>query len=58
MDDERCPRCQWPLTELQRSGSSHPASAGRVDYRRCVCGTWLLVVNGTLTGATRGPKIG
>lgn len=57
MNDERCPRCQWPLSELLHGGSSHPVAAGRLDYRRCVCGTWLLIVNGVLAGATRGPKI-
>ncbi|NIH80402.1 hypothetical protein [Amycolatopsis viridis] len=57
MTDERCPRCQWPMTELRGGGSRHPVSTGRVDYRRCICGAWLLIVNDTLAGATRTATI-
>jgi hypothetical protein len=28
-------------------------SRGRVDYRRCVCGSWLTLLNGDVVGATR-----
>jgi len=57
MSDERCPRCQWPLAELLRDASSHPVADGRLEYQRCVCGAWLLVVNGVLAAATRTPRI-
>jgi hypothetical protein len=28
-------------------------SRGRVDYRHCVCGSWLALLNGDVVGATR-----
>ncbi|WP_185845966.1 hypothetical protein [Kibdelosporangium aridum] len=39
-----CPSCAWPIAEL--STSAHRTSEGVVDYRQCVCGTWLVLVNG------------
>ncbi|WP_158891685.1 hypothetical protein [Amycolatopsis anabasis] len=54
MPDDLCPRCGWPLAELPSSTRSvHPVSSGRVSYRRCVCGSWLLQLNGRIAGATR-----
>ncbi|WP_170140191.1 hypothetical protein [Prauserella marina] len=53
MNDQRCPRCGWPVRELPPSaGSAHPMSDGYASYRRCVCGSWLLQVNGVVIGAT------
>ncbi|WP_170200523.1 MULTISPECIES: hypothetical protein [Prauserella] len=56
MIDQRCPRCGWPIRELPvPAASTHPMSSGQVSYRRCVCGSWLLVLNGEVLGATRTP---
>jgi hypothetical protein len=51
MPSNHCPRCGCPLAELIPD-STHRASDGRVGYRRCVCGQWLVEVNGILVGAT------
>jgi hypothetical protein len=54
MDENRCPRCAWPLAELPTPADfAHRVSRGHVDYRRCVCGSWLALVNGMVVGATR-----
>ncbi|MBP2327485.1 hypothetical protein JOF56_007870 [Kibdelosporangium banguiense] len=45
-----CPSCGWPTDDLPTS--AHRTSEGIVDYRRCVCGTWLVQLNGS-TVATR-----
>ncbi|WP_170160513.1 hypothetical protein [Prauserella muralis] len=53
MDDQRCPRCGWPVTELPTPAASvHPMARGQVSYRRCVCGSWLLESDGVVLGAT------
>jgi hypothetical protein len=58
MDRIRCPRCGWPVDELDRkAGSVHPVSRGVLSYRRCVCGSWLLQVNDVIVGATAGDGI-
>jgi hypothetical protein len=52
MDETRCPQCAWPTAELPHT-SERPMSRGRVDYRHCVCGSWLALLNGDIVGATR-----
>ncbi|NKQ52152.1 hypothetical protein HFP15_04570 [Amycolatopsis sp. K13G38] len=49
MPDHECPSCGCPLAELLAE-SSHVVSDGRVAYRRCVCGKWLVEINGSLVG--------
>ena len=51
MDRNRCPRCGWPLAELPAT-AAQPVSA-RLDYVRCVCGSWLARLDGEIVGATR-----
>ncbi|HVW43199.1 MAG TPA: hypothetical protein VHC18_17805 [Amycolatopsis sp.] len=46
----QCPRCGCPLDELCPE-STHRVSEGRTAYRRCVCGKWLVEVNGKVVGA-------
>jgi hypothetical protein len=53
MVENRCPRCGWPIAELA-AGSVHPVAQGRVTYRRCVCGSWVLQVNGAVVASTTG----
>ncbi|MFD9890460.1 hypothetical protein ACFWY9_14035 [Amycolatopsis sp. NPDC059027] len=50
MNENRCPRCGWPLAELPARQS---VSQGSVDYTRCFCGSWLVRVDGWVVGATR-----
>ncbi|OZM72888.1 hypothetical protein CFN78_11535 [Amycolatopsis antarctica] len=51
-----CPRCGWPVAELTPDpGEELPTSGGRVGYRRCVCGSWLVVLDGIVAGSTRIP---
>ncbi|WP_199730410.1 hypothetical protein [Amycolatopsis panacis] len=53
MNENRCPRCGWPLAELPAS-AVFPASPGsRADYVRCLCGSWLTRLAGVVVGATR-----
>jgi hypothetical protein len=52
MNETRCPQCAWPTAELP-AAPEHAMSQGRVDYRRCVCGSWLALLNGDVVGATR-----
>jgi len=54
MNETRCPHCAWPTAELP-AAPDHPMSRGHVDYRRCVCGSWLTLLNGDVVGATRPP---
>jgi hypothetical protein len=49
MDRNRCPRCGWPLAELT---TARPVTH-RLDYVRCVCGSWLAHLDGEVVGATR-----
>jgi hypothetical protein len=48
--ENRCPRCGWPLAELPAS-AAQPVSH-RLDYVRCVCGSWLARLDGEVVGAT------
>ncbi|MEA5361183.1 hypothetical protein VA596_16680 [Amycolatopsis sp., V23-08] len=50
MDIHRCPRCGWPLAELP---AAQPVSR-RLEYVRCVCGSWLARLDGQVVGATKG----
>jgi hypothetical protein len=50
MQNTRCPHCGCPLAELL-AGSTHRAAEGKVGYRRCVCGAWLVEINGIVVGA-------
>ncbi|WP_245887238.1 mediator of RNA polymerase II transcription subunit 16 [Umezawaea tangerina] len=52
----RCPACGWPVDDPAHPDSAHPTSAGTVVYRRCVCGGWLVLLDGKLlagAGAAR-----
>ncbi|MEU6641733.1 hypothetical protein ABZ863_04215 [Saccharomonospora sp. NPDC046836] len=51
-DQHRCPHCGWPARELP-ADSVHASSRGRLSYRRCLCGSWLLELDGVVLGATR-----
>ncbi|UIJ63569.1 hypothetical protein LWP59_19005 [Amycolatopsis acidiphila] len=51
MTDSRCPHCGCPLAELL-PGSVHRAAEGRVGYRRCACGEWLVEIDGIVVGST------
>ncbi|WP_165960423.1 hypothetical protein [Actinocrispum wychmicini] len=42
-----CPHCAWPVRDLP--AERHRTSEGVVDYRRCVCGSWIVLVEKTLT---------
>jgi hypothetical protein len=49
MDENRCPRCGWPLDELPAS----TVARGRgTDYLHCVCGSWVVCVGGVVVGST------
>ncbi|MEV4313452.1 hypothetical protein [Actinocrispum sp. NPDC049592] len=43
----RCPQCGWPAHELP--ASEHRTSEGVVSYRRCVCGSWIIQLERTVT---------
>ncbi|QWF85042.1 hypothetical protein [Amycolatopsis sp. CA-230715] len=51
-----CPRCGWPAGERLDTGSTHPVSDGRVSYRQCLCGSWLILVDGGLIAVTVPPR--
>lgn len=51
MESNRCPRCGWPLAELPVT-AARPVTH-RLDYVRCVCGSWLARLDGEVVGATR-----
>ncbi|ANN17726.1 hypothetical protein SD37_20125 [Amycolatopsis orientalis] len=54
MEENSCPRCGWPLAELPGcTTKSQRMSQGRLDYLRCLCGSWLTRVDGVVIGATR-----
>ncbi|MFC3451567.1 hypothetical protein [Amycolatopsis speibonae] len=54
MEANMCPRCGWPLAELPGSTTkSQRVSQGRLDYVRCLCGSWLTRVDGVVIGATK-----
>jgi uncharacterized protein with PIN domain len=54
MDENRCPRCGWPLAELPASAVVPASRAGsRTDYLRCLCGSWIARHGGTVVGSTR-----
>ncbi|WP_191252198.1 hypothetical protein [Amycolatopsis oliviviridis] len=54
MESNVCPRCTWPLAELPGSATkSQQVSQGRLEYVRCLCGSWLARVDGVVIGATR-----
>ena len=53
MEENRCPRCGWPLAELPASATVPGSIGSRADYVRCLCGSWLARVNGVVVGATR-----
>ncbi|ALG10174.1 hypothetical protein [Kibdelosporangium phytohabitans] len=39
-----CSACGWPLHELPAT-STHHTSQGLLHYRRCVCGTWQVLLD-------------
>ncbi|MFK0250588.1 hypothetical protein ACIQUM_38330 [Amycolatopsis azurea] len=54
MESNLCPRCGWPLAELPGSVTkSQRVSGGRLEYVRCLCGSWLARVDGVVIGATK-----
>ncbi|WP_340681998.1 hypothetical protein LCL61_25170 [Amycolatopsis coloradensis] len=54
MEANKCPRCGWPLAELPGSATnSQRVSQGRLEYVRCLCGSWLARVDGVVIGATK-----
>ncbi|KZB86527.1 hypothetical protein [Amycolatopsis regifaucium] len=54
MESNECPRCGWPLAELPGStANSQRVSQGRLEYVRCLCGSWLARVDGVVVGATK-----
>ncbi|OXM54204.1 hypothetical protein CFP75_03785 [Amycolatopsis alba DSM 44262] len=54
METNRCPRCGWPPAELPGSTTrSQRVSQGTLVYARCLCGSWLALVDGVVIGATR-----
>ncbi|MGC7096407.1 hypothetical protein ACPZ19_17155 [Amycolatopsis lurida] len=57
MNVERCPRCGWPAEETTPD-SRHRTGDGTLCYRRCVCGSWLVRLDGRLVGATGGAQTG
>ena len=58
MHENHCPQCGCPLTELV-AASTHRSAEGRLRYHRCVCGNWLIELDGGLLGATRRePEVG
>ncbi|ONI79760.1 hypothetical protein ALI144C_23720 [Actinosynnema sp. ALI-1.44] len=40
-----CDTCGWPARDLP-TVSTHYTSQGVLRYRRCVCGAWLVLLNG------------
>jgi hypothetical protein len=49
-----CDHSEGARWQLQ---STHETSGGAVGYARCVCGAWLVLLNGELLAApTRGPS--
>ncbi|RSM56304.1 hypothetical protein [Amycolatopsis sp. WAC 01376] len=54
MEANMCPRCGWPLAELPGSvRNTQRVSQGRLEYVRCLCGSWLTRVDGVVIGATK-----
>ncbi|WP_410657660.1 hypothetical protein [Amycolatopsis sp. lyj-112] len=54
MEENTCPRCGWPLAELPgATRNSQRVSQGRLEYVRCLCGSWLARVDGVVIGATK-----
>jgi hypothetical protein len=51
MANNRCPHCGCPVAELL-TGSLHRAADGHVRYRRCVCGAWLVEIDGIVVATT------
>ncbi|WP_200834577.1 hypothetical protein [Amycolatopsis alkalitolerans] len=51
MPEPRCPHCGCPLAELLPD-SVHPSAEGKVGYRRCACGAWLVEIGGIVVGTT------
>ncbi|KAA2265838.1 hypothetical protein F0L68_03895 [Solihabitans fulvus] len=42
-----CPSCGWPAAA---PNATHRSSQGSVGYQRCVCGRWLVLVDGRVVG--------
>ncbi|WP_092534183.1 hypothetical protein [Amycolatopsis arida] len=55
-DGGGCPRCGCPVRELCPVEPGHRMSQGRLTYLRCVCGSWLVRLDGTVVAATRSPR--
>jgi hypothetical protein len=36
--------------------STHATSGGSIDYTRCACGAWLVLLDGRLLAAAGGPS--
>ncbi|MEW2499486.1 hypothetical protein ACQPXB_25110 [Amycolatopsis sp. CA-161197] len=53
MDENRCPRCGWPLAELPPSAVVPGSRGSRADYVRCLCGSWVARLGGVVVGSTR-----
>ncbi|SFQ55012.1 hypothetical protein SAMN05421810_109127 [Amycolatopsis arida] len=44
------------MRELCPVEPGHRMSQGRLTYLRCVCGSWLVRLDGTVVAATRSPR--
>ncbi|GAA1938633.1 hypothetical protein [Amycolatopsis minnesotensis] len=51
-----CPHCGWPARDRVDTGSTHHVSDGRVSYRQCLCGSWLILIDGGVTAVTAPPR--
>ncbi|WP_344864710.1 hypothetical protein [Amycolatopsis ultiminotia] len=58
MDENRCPRCGWPLAELPCSAVVSPSPRSRAEYVHCLCGSWVVRFGGTVVGATASREWG
>jgi hypothetical protein len=55
-----CPSCGWPVDYPTTPASTHRSATGEVRYQRCVCGGWLVLLDGTLlagVGAARSTPV-
>jgi hypothetical protein len=48
-----CAQCGWPVCDAGPwRASAHPTSDGTLRYLRCVCGAWLVLLDGGIIGQT------
>jgi hypothetical protein len=53
LERSSCAQCGWPVRETgSQPLSTHVTSMGSLQYRRCLCGAWLVLLDGSVVGQT------